>query len=261
MEEPANRSEGPADEGVSDGEEESSVIVVLEDELRDSSESLSDDLLRSTVSFFIPDAGGRALWSAHFLNEAEVAFERFSKALRSYGGKALTDEQYHLLEQFEAQLLGGKFDEQYVMVAPVVTLERFGQISWLFPHANLKDTLLAMETLARSSWFFGAVSLEDAHEAICRQPKGSFLVRIGQGISTGSLSVSRVIDPMTVLHSRLYYNHSSSQWAIKTRKSSSNHSGLLTSPRVTAVSAQSMVAAVEKRRALRAKVETRWHAL
>ncbi len=93
--------------------------------------------------------------------------------------------------------------------------------------------------------FHGATSLEDANEAIRGQPKGCFLVRVGQGIASGSLSVSRVTDPMTVLHSRLYYNAETQHWALKTRKTQKDVN-TLHSPRLTADAVTSMVRDDEK---------------
>jgi hypothetical protein len=235
---------------------EDSVVVLLEDvPLTSSAESLSEDVLRSTVSFFVPDEGGRALWSSQFRTEAEVGWDVFCRGVRAWGGAGLLPEQLELLAQFHAQLLGGHFERGELIPPPRVSMEVFGRISWLFPHASLPRLLADFEVLARLSWFHGACSLEDATEAIRGQPKGCFLIRVGQGIASGSLSLSRVTDPMTVLHSRLYWNVQHQQWALKTAMKGSKSASGPTSPRVTLGTAQSMVAAVEKRRQLHHRAE------
>lgn len=238
---------------------EDSVVLVLEQlPLSSSSESLSEEVLRSTVSFFVPDEGGRALWGSQFRHEAELSFDDFCRGVRTWGGAALSPEQYELLAQFHAQLLGGRFDRAYELVPPPrVSMELFGRVSWLFPHASLPRLLADFEVLARASWFHGACSLQDATEAVRGQPKGCFLIRLGQGIASGSLSLSRVTDPMTVLHSRLYWNVQHQQWALKTsnKQSAASGAGGATSPRITLGTAQSMVAAVEKRRLLHQRAE------
>ncbi len=234
--------------------DEAVAVVLDEGSLGSSSEQLSAEVLRSTVSFFVPDEGGRALWAAQFPGEAEVSFDAFAAGVRRHGGAILSEPQCELLCQFYAQLLGGRFDAAYELVPPPrVSMELFGQISWLFPHASLAGLLADFEVLARASWFHGACSLQEAQQSIRGQPKGCFLVRVGQGIASGSLSVSRVTDPMTVLHSRLYWNAGQQHWALKTGKKSAATPA--TSPRVTLWTAKSMVAAAEKRRQLKQKAQ------
>lgn len=65
-------------------EEEDDVIVLLEHvELSksSSSENLTVDVLRSTVSFYVPDEGGRALWSRSFLQLAQVPWDKFMSGI------------------------------------------------------------------------------------------------------------------------------------------------------------------------------------
>lgn len=185
----------------------------------------------------------------------------------SRGGELSSDEQHALL-MWMWQLLGGPQSALLDQLPPTrVSLEEFGRVAHLFP---LRDGPLSLcrlcQRLARASWWWGRCSLSSAHDALLRMPKGSFLVRMGRGAHAGSVSVSRVTDPMCVLHSRLYWNDPLQQWALKTRpsqhdslddmvnmtsSSSSSSSSMLLSPRVLAGDARSMMQAVRRRTALR----------
>lgn len=78
-----------------------------------------------------------------------------------------------------------------------------------------------------------------------------------QGAASGSLSVSRVIEPMQVLHSRLYWNVEARAWAIKTRRSAgASATASITSPRWNPLeSAESLLEAAQRAKDLRRSAE------
>jgi hypothetical protein len=184
----------------------------------------------------------------YFLDKAVVPWGDFSAALRSYGaahviGLPLSEADYVLLEAFYAQLLGGQLDaDLHIQPPPQVSLERFGQLAFFFPHSDLRALLKDFTTLARASWFHGTVTillvftfvfdlysclsfnlyfdlyfylyfdltaalvgympLKHSIESIRGQPKGSFMIRLGQGMASGSVSVTR----MSTLLSHSYHS-------------------------------------------------------
>jgi hypothetical protein len=117
------------------------------------------------VFFYIVDPGGREFWTLYFLDKAVVAWGDFTTALRSFGashviGLPLSEADYVLLEAFYAQLLGGQLDADLHIQPPLqVSLERFGQLAFFFPHSDLRAVLKDFTTLARASWFHGMLSL------------------------------------------------------------------------------------------------------
>lgn len=217
---------------------------------------LTDDILRTTIAFYITDQTSRLFWQTYFLSRAFVPFAEFVQRLFEWqrtvhaAQPSLSDHDCVLLSDFYAQLLGGLTNADLQVVPPEhVTLEQFGQISYFFSlesglHALLEDFVF----LARASWFHGHLTLEEAHSMLRSQPKGSFLIRIGRGAASGSLSVSRVVDPMCVLHSRLYWNAEGGHWALKTSKTAAGSGAL--SPRMTGHLPLSMMDALAKKRAL-----------
>ena len=78
-------------------EEEEEAIVLLEQSVvslsfsSSSSDNLSDDVLRSTVAFFVPDEGGRALWTRHFPALAQIPFANFVAAVRTHATDQLSE--------------------------------------------------------------------------------------------------------------------------------------------------------------------------
>ena len=119
--------------------------------------------------------------------------------------------------------------------------------------------------LARASWFMGAMSHRQAQELLAGQPKGTFLIRLGLGATTGDLSVSRVTDPMTVQHSRLHWKAAEACWAFKTKAPSNSNTlddsqapptiSPASTPRTPRVAMLSMYDMVEKRRRLKQDAE------
>lgn len=91
---------------------------------------LTDDVLRTTIAFFVPDVHGRAFWSTHFLHDAAVQWERFATAVGSWAGAALSPADRRLLLAFLAQLAGGTLNRDLdVVPPPTISVEMFGIVS------------------------------------------------------------------------------------------------------------------------------------
>jgi hypothetical protein len=70
--------------------------------------SLTDEVIRTTMAFFMPDTQARAFWSLYFFYEARVQWRDFKSAAMRWCCPALSSIEASNLLLFFAQLAGGQ---------------------------------------------------------------------------------------------------------------------------------------------------------